>query len=60
MGSRSKGSTAFIIKNKKKTEDITMKPELEIRNKKNEVKRQTAYAQGMVQIMKANKEKAGK
>ena len=37
-----------------------MKPELEIRNKKNEVKRQTAYAQGMVQIMKANKEKAGK
>lgn len=37
-----------------------MKPELEIRNKKNEVKRQTSYAQGMVQIMKANKEKAGK
>lgn len=37
-----------------------MKPEVEIKNKENEEKRQMAYVQGMAQILKANKEKAGK
>lgn len=37
-----------------------MKPEVEIRNKVNEAKRRTAYAQGMAQMLKTNKEKAGK
>ena len=37
-----------------------MIPEVEIRNRKKEENRQKAYAQGMVQILKFKKEKAGK
>lgn len=37
-----------------------MRPEVEIRDRKKEENRQKAYAQGMVQILKFKKEKAGK
>ena len=37
-----------------------MKPEVEIRDHKKRENRQKAYAQGMVQILKSKKEKAGK
>ena len=41
-------------------EDTTMRPEVEIRDRKKEGNRKKAYAQGMVQILKSKKEKAGK
>ena len=37
-----------------------MRPEVEIRDRKKEENRQKAYAQGVVQILKSKKEKAGK
>jgi hypothetical protein len=37
-----------------------MRPEVEIRDRKKEENRKKAYAQGMVQILKSKKEKAGK
>ena len=37
-----------------------MRPEVEIRDCKKEENRKKAYAQGMVQILKFKKEKAGK
>ena len=37
-----------------------MRPEIEIRDHKKEGNRKKTYAQGMVQILKSKKEKAGK
>ena len=37
-----------------------MRPEVEIRDRKKEENRQKAYVQGVVQILKSKKEKAGK
>ena len=37
-----------------------MRPEVEIRDRKKEANRQKAYEQGVVQILKLKKEKAGK